>query len=105
MWEVHQLCMKQRPLCYSMINQSVLLSSELLKNVLSTGEIAYHKLKLCCQKIIKSGLLQSEQSLGSVKGENKGNNKFLAPLALGQRAYVMVCCPLCIRPCVCQSVR
>ena len=25
---------------------------------------------------------------------------FLAPLALGQRAYVMVCCPSCVRPSV-----
>ena len=25
---------------------------------------------------------------------------FLAPLALGQRAYVMVFCPSCVRPCV-----
>ena len=26
--------------------------------------------------------------------------QFLAPLAVGQRAYVMVCCPSCVRPCV-----
>ena len=25
---------------------------------------------------------------------------FLAPLAVGQRAYVMVCCPSCVRPCI-----
>ena len=30
---------------------------------------------------------------------------FLAPLALGQRAYVMVRCPSCIRPSVRPSVR
>ena len=30
---------------------------------------------------------------------------FLAPLAVGQRAYVMVRCPSCVRPCVCPSVR
>ena len=26
---------------------------------------------------------------------------FLAPLAIGQRAYVMACCPSCIHPSVC----
>ena len=30
---------------------------------------------------------------------------FLAPLAVGQRAYVMVRCPLCMRLCVHASVR
>ena len=32
------------------------------------------------------------------------NIKFLAPLAVGQRAYVMACCPLCVCPSVCPSV-
>ena len=27
-------------------------------------------------------------------------NQFLAPLAVGQRAYVVDCCPSCVRPCV-----
>ena len=30
---------------------------------------------------------------------------FLAPLAVGQRAYVMARCPSCVRPCVRPSVR
>ena len=37
------------------------------------------------------------------KGENAGY--FLAPLAVGQRAYVMARCPSCVRPCVRLSVR
>ena len=35
------------------------------------------------------------------KGENAGAQQFLAPLAVGQRAYVMVRCPSCVRPSVC----
>ena len=31
--------------------------------------------------------------------------QFLAPLAVGQRAYVMARCPSCVRPSVCPSVR
>ena len=33
------------------------------------------------------------------------HNLFLAPLAVSQRAYVMVCCPSCLRASVCQVVR
>ena len=33
-----------------------------------------------------------------------GNCGFLAPLAVGQRAYVMVRCPSCVRPSVRPSV-
>ena len=33
--------------------------------------------------------------------ENALRIGFLTPLALGQRAYVMVCCPSCVRPSVC----
>ena len=28
------------------------------------------------------------------------HEQFLAPLAVGQRAYIMVRCPLCVRPCI-----
>ena len=34
------------------------------------------------------------------KGEIALYEQFLAPLAIGQRAYVMVCCPSCVRPSV-----
>ena len=39
------------------------------------------------------------------KGEISHNNQFLALLARGQQAYVMVCCPSCVRPSVCASGR
>ena len=39
------------------------------------------------------------------QGESASNKQFLAPLAIGQRAYVMVCCPSCVRLSVRASVR
>ena len=37
-----------------------------------------------------------KESFGNTegKGENAGNQQFLAPLAIGQQAYVMARCPL-----------
>ena len=45
---------------------------------------------------------QAENLVG--KGETAHYEQFLAPLAVGQRAYVMVCCPSCIRLAVRASV-
>ena len=43
------------------------------------------------------------------KEKNAGDQQLLAPLAVGQRAYVMARCPLCVRlavrPCVRVSIR
>ena len=33
-----------------------------------------------------------------MNGRQEKNVSFLAPLAVGQRAYVMVRCPSCVRP-------
>ena len=39
------------------------------------------------------------------KGEIAHYKQFLAPLALGQQAYVMARCPLCVHSSVCASIR
>ena len=43
-----------------------------------------------------------ENTMG--KGKIACYEQFLAPLAVGQRAYVMVCCPSCVCASVCACV-
>ena len=56
---------------------------------------------------IKKFLENNKRKIGYGPHKNSGEQSraiLLAPLAVGQRAYVMVRCPLCVRPSVRPSV-
>ena len=62
-----------------------------------------HEVKM--EQVIKQTKLQFMDLNPFSEGQPDHYERFLAPLAVGQRAYVMVRCPSCVRPSVRPSVR
>ena len=48
---------------------------------------------------------ETYKKISNMEKRPTGNAMFLAPLAVGQQAYVMARCPSCVRPSVRASVR